>query len=263
MRRRLPFAGLFLSAIILAACGDDPTPAAPTPPATTPPPTAAPPPAPPAEPAALASLAVEPTSAASQSTPEGTVTLTAAAPTGGAVIMLESGSVNVARVPSSITIAAGSTTGTFRIETTTVAASSVVTIAATYAGITRSTQFTVLPPVLEPRFTVSSVARGPDICAITTSAGATDCEFNASSSSGFVARYLWTLRLRDTEFSFTAQDNQASINPMTTCGFLGNGTAQEGRVTVEVSLQLEDRSGARSSTLRRTFTLIHTGQCGY
>jgi hypothetical protein len=264
MSSRLPLlAGILVSGILLAGCDGGSTPIAPTPPPPPPPPTAVPPPPPPAEPAALASLTLEPSTIGSQGNPVGTVTLTAPAPSGNAVVTLASGNRDVARVPASVTIAAGSTSNTFRIEAATVPVNSIVTIDASYAGVTRSAPLTVLPPALEPRFTVTSPARGADACDIINGGGAVDCEFNASTSGGFVARYLWTMRIRNTELSFTAQDSQAVVTPMTNCGFLGNGTSEDGKVAVEVSLQLEDRSGSRSGIARRTIAVHHNSRCGY
>jgi hypothetical protein len=263
MSRGLPLlVGILACAMLAFGCGDGSSPAAPTPTATAPPPPPPPPP-PPAEPAALASLSLEPSTIASQGNPIGTVTLTAAAPAEGAVVSLSSGNTEVARVPGTVTIAAGATSNTFRIETSTVSSASLVTIIATYAGQTRTAPLTVLAPALEPRFTVRSNNRGDDTCDIVDANGAIDCEFNASTSSGFVARYLWTMRLGGTEFSFTAQDNQAVVTPMTTCGFLGNGTAEDGKLVIEVTLQLEDRSGNRSGTARRTISVFHNSRCGH
>jgi hypothetical protein len=210
----------------------------------------------------LASVALNPTTIGSQGNVEGTVTLTAAAPSGGAVVRLESGNPAVARVPENVTVAAGATTGTFRVETTTVSSASTVTIIASYSGVSRNAQLTVQPPSLEPRFTVTS-PRGNDTCDIINSAGSIDCQFNASTSSGFVARYRWSMRVGNTELSFTAADNEAVVTPGTTCGFLGNASQNDGRIEMEITLQLEDRAGNRSSTLRRTITIFHNGRCGY
>src|SRR5688572_3197062 len=121
MRRcaRVSIGIIVLSLFALAGCGDD-TPTAPTPPVTppvTPPP---PPPPPPPEVAALSSLTLSPSTVRSQVRPQGTVTLTAAAPAGGAVVTLQSGTVDVAKVPSGVTVAAGATTQTFTIDTSTV-----------------------------------------------------------------------------------------------------------------------------------------------
>ena len=67
----------------------------------------------------------------------GTVTLSAAAPAGGAVVMLASNK-PAATVQTSVTVAAGATTATFTVATTTVTAGTIATITATYDGISKS-----------------------------------------------------------------------------------------------------------------------------
>jgi hypothetical protein len=213
--------------------------------------------------AELASVTLNPESIASQGNPEGTVTLTAPAPSSGAVVTLSSGHPDVVQVPASVTVAAGSSSNTFRIGTSTVSTTLVVSIAATYAGVTKSSALTVLPPALEPSFTVTSPSRGNDECGIVSGGGAVDCVFNATGSRGFPARYHWTMKIASTEMSFSAPDEQSQVTPNTTCGFLSNGTADAGKLSIEVSLQLEDRGGNRSGTARRTIAVHHNGRCGY
>jgi hypothetical protein len=74
----------------------------------------------------------------------GTVTLTAAAPPGGALIALASAS-RVVSVPASVTVNAGASSATFGIATTTVAAQTLATLSATYQGITKTITFTANP----------------------------------------------------------------------------------------------------------------------
>jgi hypothetical protein len=64
----------------------------------------------------LASLSVNPTSISSGVSSTGTVTLTGAAPPGGIVVLLASSDPS-AMIPASVTVAAGSNTGTFTITT--------------------------------------------------------------------------------------------------------------------------------------------------
>jgi hypothetical protein len=118
--------------------------------------TPAPPPAP-----ALSSLSVNPTSVVGgvQSS-TGTVTLSGAAPSGGAVVALSSSNTAAARVPSSVAVAAGATSATFTVSTSAVAASTTVTISATYNGATRSASLTVAPAPPPPP-TVSSLTLDP------------------------------------------------------------------------------------------------------
>ena len=91
----------------------------------------------------LSSLTLNPTTVNRGDDSTGTVTLTAPAPTGGAVVTLSSSNTNVATVLSSVTIPAGSTSRTFTVSTDRVDNTTTVTISGTYAGVTRSATLTV------------------------------------------------------------------------------------------------------------------------
>ena len=95
--------------------------------------------------ASLSAVSVSPTSVVGGNSSQGTVTLTAAAPT-GTVVSLSSANATVAAAPASVTVAAGATSATFTITTTAVTASTPVTISATFAGVTRTAVLTVNPP---------------------------------------------------------------------------------------------------------------------
>jgi hypothetical protein len=77
------------------------------------------------------------------SSAQGTVTLTGAAPSGGAVVTLSSSNTAVASVPASVMVAAGATSATFTISTQTVAASTSATITAAYGGLSKTATLTV------------------------------------------------------------------------------------------------------------------------
>ena len=91
----------------------------------------------------LASLTLNPTSIRGGRSTTGTVTLSAAAPSGGAVITLTSGNTSLATVPASVTISAGATSATFTVNTSSVNATATVTISASYAGGSQSATLTV------------------------------------------------------------------------------------------------------------------------
>ncbi len=84
----------------------------------------------------------------------GRVTLTGAAPAGGIEVQLsiEGGSVIV---PTSVTVLEGRSGATFGISTTAVSASATATIAAAYAGVTKTAQLRVTP-----RFEITNVNNG-------------------------------------------------------------------------------------------------------
>jgi hypothetical protein len=116
-------------------------------------------PAPPPPPT-LSSLTLNPTSVTGGNSSTGTVMLSGPAPTGGVVVTLSSSNTAVARVPSSVTIAAGTTSATFTASTGAVAASTTVTISGTYSGATRSASLTVTPAPPPPP-TLSSLSLNP------------------------------------------------------------------------------------------------------
>ena len=84
----------------------------------------------------------------------GTVTLNTAAPAGGLVVGLASSNTEVATVPSTVTVPAGSTTANFTITSKAVSSSTNVTITGTFNG-TKTATLTVTP------FLVNSVSISP------------------------------------------------------------------------------------------------------
>jgi hypothetical protein len=98
------------------------------------------------EPAALSSLGLSPTSVAGGNSSTGTVTLTSAAPTGGASVALSSSNTAAATVPASVTVPAGSTSATFTVSTSSVSSNTSSTVSASYGGVTQTATLTVNAP---------------------------------------------------------------------------------------------------------------------
>jgi hypothetical protein len=94
----------------------------------------------------VSSLSISPTTVSGGAGATGTVTLTAAAGSSGAVVALSSNNGAVS-VPASITVAAGATTATFSLTTTAVGSTQTATITATYNGA-RTATLTVNAPTL-------------------------------------------------------------------------------------------------------------------
>jgi hypothetical protein len=109
----------------------------------------------------LTSLTLSPTSVVggTQSS-TGTVTLSGPAPAGGTVVTLSSSNTAVARVPASVTVAAGATSASVTVSTSAVSASTAVTITAAYGGVSRAATLTVTsaPP---PAPTLTSLTLNP------------------------------------------------------------------------------------------------------
>ena len=108
----------------------------------------------------LFSLALNPTSVTGGNSSTGTVTLSGPAPAGGAQVTLSSGNTTVARVPTSVTVAAGATNATFAVSTSAVGSSTTVTISAAYNGATRSASLAVTPAP-PPLPTLASLTLNP------------------------------------------------------------------------------------------------------
>lgn len=109
---------------------------------------------------ALSSVTLNPTSVTGGKPSTGTVTLTAAAPTGGLSIALSSNS-SSAKVPATVTVAAGSSTATFTVTTTAVTASTTATITAGYNGVSKTAPLIITPAVVA--VTLASVSVSPTI----------------------------------------------------------------------------------------------------
>jgi subtilase family protein len=92
----------------------------------------------------LYSVMVNPSSVTGGSPSTGTVTLSALAPYGGAVVSLSS-SASAATVPASTTVPAGSASATFTVNTSSVTTSTSATITASYGGATKTTMLAVTP----------------------------------------------------------------------------------------------------------------------
>ncbi len=97
----------------------------------------------------LTSVVLHPPSVNGGSSSTGTVTLSGAAPYGGATVSLSS-NMSAATVPASVTIPAGATSATFTVNSSAVTSSTSVTISASYGGATKTAMLTVTPTTGTP-----------------------------------------------------------------------------------------------------------------
>jgi len=118
----------------------------------------------------LSTFTLTPATVVGGNASRGTVTLTAPAPSGGALVSLTSGNSAVAAVPASVTISAGATSTSFTVNTSSVNAVTAVQLNASYAGAIVSATLTVQPaaappppvqPVLSSLTLQPSLVRGP------------------------------------------------------------------------------------------------------
>lgn len=97
----------------------------------------------------LTNLAVSPASVTGGSTAQGAVVLSAAATT-ATTVAISSSTPSVAAVPASVTVPVGSQSAVFAISTSSVTASTAVTISATLNAVTKTAVLTVTPPAPPP-----------------------------------------------------------------------------------------------------------------
>jgi hypothetical protein len=92
----------------------------------------------------LSAVSLNPTSVVGGNSSTGTVTLSAAAPSGGAVVSLSENS-TATSVPASVAVPAGATSANFTVTTTSVTTAATSTISAVFGGVTRTASLTVNP----------------------------------------------------------------------------------------------------------------------
>jgi hypothetical protein len=259
-----------LTTVALAAwstgCGDESAP--PAAPSSTVVTTPATPATPAPTSATLARLTIAPGSVDGQSHPEGTVSLAAAAPAGGARITLLSSNTAVARVPATITIPSGATQDTFTIDTSTVTEPQPVTISASYSGVTLQAALTVTGPTLVSVFTVRSPLKGNGACVMGPTTEELDCTLDGRESRGFIDTWAWTYSVANNRLSHTSKDGDSRPKIVTKCAFFeggrGGDDAQGNKyVQMMVELQVQDRAGTRSAAVRQAVRLYPNRQCGF
>ena len=204
------YAGLTRSAILTV----EPSTGAPPPPPPPPPPPSAP---------TLTALAVNPTAVVGGNTSAGTVTLSAAAPSGGAVVSLSDDSTAVS-APASVTVAAGATSATFTIATMSVTASTTATISALYNGVTRTAPLTVNPAAGQTA-TLTVTATGRSGERVTSTPAGINVAVGSTGSAVFAVGTSITLRAtsnRDVIWSGACSSGGARRK---TCTFTLNGNA--------------------------------------
>jgi hypothetical protein len=111
----------------------------------------------PGQSASLASVSVNPTSVTGGSSSTGTVTLSSAAPEGGATINLASNNAS-ATIPVSVIVPVGSTTASFNIATAPVTAATSAAITASYDSASKTATLAITPAA---SITLSSVSLSP------------------------------------------------------------------------------------------------------
>jgi hypothetical protein len=183
-------------------------------------------------------LALNPTSVVGGNTSIGTVTLTAPAPNGGAVVSLSSSNSPVANVPSGVTILSGNTSATFSITTYQVSNSTSVTITASYAGTTGTANLGVTAVQLSSlTLSPTSVVGGnTSTGTVTLTApapnGGAAVSLSSNNSSVASVQASVTVASGNTKATFTVNTSPVSISNSVTITASYAGTTKTANLTV-------------------------------
>jgi len=190
--------------------------------------------------ASLTALSLSPTSVAGGTSSTGTVTLSAAAPTGGTVVSLSSNDVaKGVTVPSSVTVAVGKTSGTFTTATTPVTANISATISATLGSTTKTTTIAVTAPVLSGvTLSPTSVIGGTSSTGTVTLSspaptGGTAVSLSSNSTSkGVTVPASVTVASGSTTATFTTSTTGVTANVSATISAVLGSTTKTAALTV-------------------------------
>jgi hypothetical protein len=173
-------------------------------------------------PVSLASLSFSPTSVTGGTTSVGTVTLTAAAPSGAAVTLASSQTATVS-VPTSIAVPAGATTAKFTATTSAVSTSTSVTVSAAYAGVAKSATLTVNPPGQSATLTVTAAGRSGE--RVLSSPSGISVAVGTTGSATFNAGTSITLSVTNGRDAIWSGACSSGGEKRRTCTFTLNGNA--------------------------------------
>jgi hypothetical protein len=211
-------------------------------------------------PPALASLTPNVSGTTGGGTIQVSLTLTATAPAGGAVVTLASSNTAAARVPASVTVPAGQAFATFNITTSAVAADTPVTITGTL-GVSLSATITVLAPSGGTTAPVVDMALSGVPATIrrgdTFTATATVTNTGTASASGYSVLVSFSpadaMRLQSpTSSTQSVATVVANGSRAVSWQIKGNKAA-----SASVTMTLRNASGATVKTVRQSITVTN------
>jgi len=218
----------------------------------------------------ISSLAVSPSTVAGRTSSTGTATLSAAAPAGGATVTLASSNPAVVGVPASVTVPAGAASTSFAITTTTVAASTALSISGTFGGVTRTAVLTVTPVAAAP--SLSSVTVDPTsvvggagasgTVTLTAAAPASGAIVGLSSSNTTVASVPASATVAAGALSANFSIGTTAVTvatPVTISGTFGGATRT---ATLSVNPQVAPPPPPPPPAQSATLTVTATGRTG-
>jgi trimeric autotransporter adhesin len=173
--------------------------------------------------ASLSVVSINPSSVAGGTGSTGRVTLTSAAPAGGAIVSLTSSNTAVATVPANVTVASGATSATFTVATVAVGVSTPVTISAVYNGVTRTTTLTVSPPGQSATLAVTATGRSGE--RVTSTPTGINVLVGSTGSASFIIGTSIILRVTNDRDAIWSGACSSGGNKTKTCTFTLNGNA--------------------------------------
>lgn len=213
--------------------------------------------------AVLAGVSLSPTSVVEGGSVAGTITLTAAAPTGGVIVSM-SGS-DAVILPTTVTVPAGATSGAFSLVARPGSGASSATITASYAGTSMSATLTITRPTVA---TANFGVTGPsetETCEMANGGTTLACTFDARTSTapGTIVAYDWTYAVAG-KFSRTTT-GPVLTNPTVDCSLMPPPPLPAGAqwLGLTVTLTIHDDRGNVASASDSGARLLPKGTCGY
>jgi hypothetical protein len=213
---------------------------------------------------ALSSVSLSTTSVVGGNPVTGTVTLSDAAPTGGAVVSLSAG--DAVTVPPSVTVPAGSANATFTISTRAVGGTISSTITATYSGASASAVLSVTRPTVATAIFGVTGPSETETCTLTNSGNTINCTFDGRPSTAPGAIIAW-----DWSYGVARTFAQTTFGPVLTmpsvdCSLLPPPPLPPGNpwFLMTVTLTIHDDQGNVSALARNNnVRLLPQGVCGF
>lgn len=190
---------------------------------------------------ALSTVTVAPTSAVGEEPRTGTVTLTSAAPAGGAVVNLAS-SIASAQVPATVAIPANTSTVNFTVTTSAVSSLTAGNISASYSGVTKSAAISITPAI---SVTLASLTLKPTTVIGGTAASGTVILTAPAPSGGLVVNLS------------SSNPSRATV-PLTVTVPSGSSSASFTIATIRVSRKTSATISASHGSITKTASLTIT-----
>ena len=172
--------------------------------------------------ALLSALALNPASVVGGNAATGTVGLSAAAPSGGAVVSLASNS-TATSLPATVTVPAGATGASFTVATRAGAAPALATVSAAYGGVTQTAVLTLNAAAASASVTVSASGRAGE--RLDSSPAGINVAVGSSQAARFASGGTVTLNASNGRDAIWTGACDSAGKKARTCSFVVNGDA--------------------------------------